>query len=243
MNHNPRIAKSFIALISAAGLGSMAYGWMHSTPWHPYEALALFAITVAASRMNVKIPGLTGNMSVNLPFLLLAAAELNLAEALAIAAVSTAAQCFPKDGTKLKPVRMLFNISLVSCAVALAWQVFHLGAAAQPTWFSGALLLPSAALTLFLMQTMPVSIVIALTDGGPIGAVWAKIARMTFPYYVLSAGMASMVMQARQHVGWQGPLLALPVMYGTYRSYQTYFGREAADQSSLGMTKAAAAGR
>jgi hypothetical protein len=242
MNHKPRFAEPFIALIALAGIASVAYGWMHATTWHPYEALALFAITVAASRMKVKLPGLTGNMSVNLPFLLLAAAELNQVEAIAIAVVSTAVQCFPKDGTKHKIVRVLFNLSLMSSAVALAGQVFHMGAVAHPVWFTGALVLPAAALTLFLMQTAPVATVIALTDGGPVTAIWTKIARMTFPYYVLSAGMASMMMAARQHVGWQVPLLALPVMYGTYRSYQTYFGREAAHQISHGLAKAAAAG-
>jgi hypothetical protein len=243
MNHKPRFAEPFIALISLAGLASVTYGWMHATTWHRYEALALFAITVVASRMKVKLPGLTGNMSVNLPFLLLAAAELNQVEAIAIACVSTAVQCFPKDGTKPKLVRVLFNLSLMSSAVALAGQVFHMGAVAQPAWFTGALVLPAAALTLFLMQTAPVATVIALTDGGPVTAIWTKIARMTFPYYVLSAGMASMMMAARQHVGWQVPLLALPVMYGTYRCYLTYFGGEAADQISYDMAKAAAAGQ
>jgi hypothetical protein len=243
MNHKPRFAEPFIALISLAGVASVAYGWMHATTWHPYEALALFAITVAASRMKVKLPGLTGNMSVNLPFLLLAAADLNQVEAIAIAVVSTAVQCFPKDGSKPKLVRVLFNLGLMSSAVALAAQVFHRGAVAQPIWFTGALVLPAAALTLFLMQTTPVATVIALTDGGPVTAIWTKIARMTFPYYVLSAGMASMMIAARQHVGWQVPLLALPVMYGTYRSYRTYFEPETADQTSHGMTKTAAAGQ
>ena len=242
MNHKPRFAEPFIALIALAGIASVAYGWMHATTWHPYEALALFAITVAASRMKVKLPGLTGNMSVNLPFLLLAAAELNMFEALAIAVVSTAVQCFPKDGARPKLVQVLFNLNLMAVAVTFAGQVFHMGAVAHPGWFTGALVLPAAALTLFLTQSAPLATVIALTDGGPITGIWTKIARMTFPYYVLSAGMASMMMAARQHVSWQVPLLALPVMYGTYRSYQTYFGREAADQTFHGMAKAAAAG-
>jgi len=93
-----------------------------------------------------------------------------------------------------------------------------------------------------LMQTVPVSVVIMLTDGGPFRTIWTKIAQMTFPYYVLSAGMASMVMAARQHVAWDVPLLLLPVMYGIYCSYQMYFGREAAEQRSLSMAKAAGAG-
>lgn len=243
MNHNPRIAQMFIALISLAGLASLGYGWMHAQTWHPWETVVLGAITVAASRMKVKLPGLTGNMSVNLPFLLLAAAELNLFEAVVIAVVSTAVQCVPKDGSKPKLVRVLFNLGLMSCAAALAAQVLRAGAAGQSAWFTGALVLPDAALTLFLMQTVPVAVVIALTDGGTAPAIWAKIAHMTFPYYVLSAGMTSMLMAARQHVGWQLPLLALPVMYATYRSFQSYFGREAAEAQLPSMAKGASAGR
>jgi hypothetical protein len=243
MNHNPRQAKTFIALMTAAGVCSIAYGLTHASPWHPAEALALFAITVAASRMKVKLPGLSGNMSVNLPFLLLAVAELNLVEALAVACASMAVQCLPKDGTKAKPVQMLFNISSMAFAVALGWQVFHHGASGQPAWLAGALLMPLAVACFFLIQTVPVSIIIALTDGGPVRRVWTNIAQMTFPYYVLSAGMAFMVMAARQHVGWQLPLLLLPVMYGTYCSYQMYFGRNAAEPGSISMAKGAAAGR
>ena len=242
MNHKPRFAEPFIALIALAGLASLLYGWMHSTAWHPAEALALFAITVAASRMKVKLPGLSGNMSVNLPFLLLAAAEMNLFEALVIAVVSTAVQCVPKDGSKLKLVGVLFNLGLMSSAVTLTAQVFHMGAVAHPGWFSAAWVLPAAALALFLTQTAPVALVISLTDGGAAFAIWAKIARMTFPYYVLSAGMTSMLMAGQQKVGWQLPLVALPVMYATYHSYQTYFRPDAASQPAANFARAAAAG-
>jgi hypothetical protein len=237
MKHNPQIAKSFITLISIAGLCCLVYAITHAGTWHLYETLALIAITVVASRMNMKLPGLTGNMSVNLPFLMLAAAELNLPEALAVALVSTAVQCVPKDGSKIKYERVLFNLSLMTCAVAAAWQVFRMGTAAQHLWLAGAVLLPFAALTLFLMQTVPVSVIITLTSGGQIGTAWTSIARMTLPYYALSAGMASMMLAARQHVGWHVPLVVLPLMYGIYRSYQTYFGRESAQ--ALSMAKAA----
>jgi len=51
--------------------------------------------------------------------------------------------------------------------------------------------------------------------------------------------MGSMVIAVRQHVGCRFRFLLLPVMYGTYRSYQIYFGWNAAEHSSLGMAKAA----
>ena len=230
MNHNPRKAQAFIALMTTAGLCSTTYSLTHSSTWHVGESLILFAITVAASRMKIKLPGLSGNMSVNLPFLLLAVAELNAIEALAVALVSTAVQCLPKHGGKLKPVQMLFNLSSTAFATTVGWAVFHLGA--NPGWLAGSLLLPLAVAGFFLIQTVPVSVMIALTDEGPAHRVWTNIARMTFPYYVLSAGMAFMVITLRQHVAWQWPVLMLPVMYGTYSSYRMYFDREATSLNS-----------
>src|ERR1035438_4455184 len=242
MSHNPRNATAFIALISAAGLCAVGYGLTQATNWHPWEALTLFAVAVAAARMKVKLPGLTGTMSVNLPFVLLAVARLNLAEALLVACASTMAQCWPKEGAKLKPVQMLFNISSMAIAVTLGSQVFHLGANGQPAWLPGAFLLPLAVSGFFLLQTIPVAIAIALTEAGSAGKIWMSIARSTFPYYVLSAGMASMTMAARQYPVSPTSLLVLLVMYGTYRSFQTYFRREVMASGSLGLAKAATAG-
>src|ERR1039458_10098054 len=88
MSHNPRNATVFIALISAAGFCSVGQGLTQATNWHPWEALTLFAVAVAAARMKVKLPGLSGTMSVNLPFVLLAVAKLNLAEALLVGCAS-----------------------------------------------------------------------------------------------------------------------------------------------------------
>jgi len=39
--------------------------------WHPYLAVTLALAAMATSRMKVTIPGVSGNMSVNLPFLML----------------------------------------------------------------------------------------------------------------------------------------------------------------------------
>src|SRR5271154_4830605 len=144
MSRNPRQANPFIALVSAAGLCSMAYGLTHAHHWHPQEALTLFVIAVAAARMKVKLPGLTGTMSVNLPFVLLAVAELNLVEALLVACASTMVQCWPKAGAKAKPAQMLFNIGSMASAVALGWQLFHHGANGLPAWLPAAFAVPLA---------------------------------------------------------------------------------------------------
>ena len=224
MTHNPRNANAFIAIMIAAGLGSISYGLSQANVWHPYQTLALLAIAAAASRLKIKLPGLSGNMSVNLPFLLIAVAELNLVEALAVSCASATLQSLPKDWTRPKVEQMLFNLASMSLSTMLAWQVFRQGPAGNG-W-----LLPLAAATFFLGQTAPVATVISLTGGGSLKKVWTDMAQLTFPYFVLSAGVASISMAASRQVGWQIPLVALPVMLGVFRSYQMYFRTEAATE-------------
>ena len=233
MSPKPQNARAFIALITAAGVASICFGLAQTNSWHPYQALALCGIAAVASRMKIKLPGLAGNMSVNLPFLLIAVAELNLVEALVVAGVSAAVQCFPSDGRKTRPEQMLFNVSSMAFATALAWWVFQQGAGSA--WF-----VPMATVLFFLGQTVPVSIIISLTTGDTLAKIWTSMARLTFPYFVLSAGVAAMMTSASRQVGWQIPLGALPVMFGVFCSYQTYFLTAIAPEKSAAMSASAA---
>lgn len=192
MSHNPRNATAFVATMTAAGVGSMSYGLSQTNTWHPYQALALFAIATAASRMKIKLPGLTGNMSVNLPFLLIAIAQLSLVEALAVTCASAIVQSFSKNWAVPKLEQMLFNLATMSFATTLAWKAFHAATLAH-AGVASALLVSLAAATLFLGQTVPVATIINLTGGGPLRQVWISMAQLTFPYFVLSAGVASIV--------------------------------------------------
>src|SRR5713101_5508564 len=75
-------AQLFIGLMGLSG--AVVVGWVALTvrTWPHLPFLAMLAIAVPASRLKLKLPGLNGNMSVNLPFILLAAVTLS---ALAIA--------------------------------------------------------------------------------------------------------------------------------------------------------------
>jgi hypothetical protein len=241
MTSQPKVAKLFIGLMALGGLASLSYGLLQLHPLHHFPFLTLLAIALVASRLKVKLPGLNGNMSVNLPFILIAVVELSLFEALLIALASTAAQCFTKDGGRPQAVKTLFNVSTMAVAVGLAALIFQ-GRMPLPTaWVSGALLMVLAGATFFLAQTLPVATIIALTEGGTMPRIWSSIVHLSFPYYVLSAGVASIVTTASQHWGWQIPLLVLTVMYGVYRSYRVYFGQPETSGRPSALAKAAAA--
>jgi MASE9 protein len=237
----PNRAKLFLGALIAAGLATGVYAVVGTHLAHSYQAVALLVMAVIASRLRLRLPGLTGNMSVNVPFILIAMVQLSLGEALLVAMASTLAQCFPKSG-KPKAAQLLFNVSNAALAVGLGTGILR-----QIFTIAGAVIAPKAAAlplavgVFFLAQTVPVATIISLTEGGKLAQIWSNIFHLSFPYYVLSAGVTSIVTAASQHVGWQIPLLVLPVMYGVYRSYAVYFGRSVADMSCQPMAKAASA--
>jgi len=85
------------------------------------------------------------------------------------------------------------------------------------------LLLAAAAATYFIVNTAPVAIVIGLVEKKSALLTWSNVFLWTYPYYLASAGVASMVNGMSHIVGWQTPLLVVPVVYGVYCSYKKYF--------------------
>ena len=191
--------------------------------------------------MKVKLPGIEGNMSVNLPFLLLAVISLSSVEAIWIACVSTTVQCWPKEGGKLKPEQMVFNVSMMAFAASMATVIWNSEWLANASWASRAVTLSATTAAFFLGQTVPVAGIIALTQNTAMRRVWTSIVQMSFPYYVLSAGVTSMLTLVSHQFGWQMALVPFPVMYGIHRSYRLYF-RSAETVPTAPMSKAASAG-
>ncbi len=235
-----RFARLFIGLMAFGG--AIAIGWVSlgARAWPHLPFLAMLAIALPASRLKVKLPHLNSNMSVNLPFILLAAATLSTFEALILATVSVAVQSLPRDGSKIRPAQMIFNLSSMAIAVELASGILHGGIHVPSAWASASELLVLAGTSLLLAQTVPVATIISLTEGGRLFRIWLNIFQMSFPYYVLSTGITSIMTTISRHVGWQAPLLALPVMYAVYRSYQLYLRAGGAQGSTVLRAKAAA---
>jgi hypothetical protein len=239
MNEIPNRAKAFIGVIVLAAAAIMVHAILGMHPWHDYQSLTLLVIAVLASRLKLKLPGLNGNMSVNLPFILVATVQLSLLEALMVSTASIVVQSFPKGGGRPKVVQLLFNVSTTAFAVGMGNWALRQSLASRAPWTSTSLLLSLAAAGFFLAQTFPVATIISLTEGGSVLRLWSNIFHLSFPYYVLSAGMTSLVTTASHHIGWQVPLLVLSVMYGVYRSYRLHFGRAVQAPQNLALAKSA----
>lgn len=241
MNNTRRI-KTFIgAMMVAAGI-TAGYAGFISHARHTYFALAVLALAVATSRMKVKLPGINGNMSVNLPFLLTAVVNLSAAEAVVITCVSTAVQCWPRKNAKFNPQQMAFNLSMMAFASCTASLMFHAQWMRGMHWSSSTLGMVLATTTLFLGQTAPVAGIVAVSEGKAAGQIWWSLAHLSFPYYVVSAGVTSMVQAMSSHLGWGLALAVFPVMYGIHRSYRLYFAAMAETPSPELRVRGASAG-
>jgi len=238
MNNTRRI-QTFIGAMMLAAAGCAGYAGYASHTWHGLFALAVLVLAAATSRMKVKLPGIDGNMSMNLPFLLTAAINLSAAEAVAIGCISTAVQCWPGKNRKFNPQQMAFNLSMMTFAGSLASLMLH------ASWLPGTtktLGLVMATVTLFLGQTGPVAGIVAVSEGKSAGAVWWGLVHLSFPYYVVSAGVTSMVQAISSHLGWGLALAVVPVMYMIHRCYKLYFSRMVEVLRPEVLVKAAAAG-
>src|SRR5215471_16860137 len=117
MNSISPVAKVFVALTVLAGATVLVYGLVHLRPASLLEFFVFLVLALAASWLKVKLPGVNGTMSVNLPFFLMAAVKLSVSEALLIACVGAIAQSF---GRSRRPVQIAFNAATLTNSLALA---------------------------------------------------------------------------------------------------------------------------
>jgi len=232
-------SKAFLAAVVLSGLAVLANAVLHASSVEYGRFVSFVLVACLAGRLQVKLPGLTGKMSVNLPYILVAAATLSMWEAIAIACSSTLAQCLPRGARKFNVVQATFNVCNMALAVGATRLVFgqtsiHNGISAHAVVFS------LATAVFFLVNTVPVAIIIALTERKNPVSIWGNMFQLSFPYFVLSGAIAGLVVATSARIGWEAPLLILPVMLGVFHSYKSYF-RSDTEEAPLPLAKEAAA--
>ena len=115
--------RAFIAMVVVSGIGVLAYSSLHFTSENPFKFFCYLVIALAASRLKVNLPGITGTMSVNFLFLLLGVLELSLAETMVLGCAAVAVQCFDRD--RPVPVQVAFNVCSTALAVAVTFACYR----------------------------------------------------------------------------------------------------------------------
>jgi diguanylate cyclase (GGDEF)-like protein/putative nucleotidyltransferase with HDIG domain len=98
-------------------------------------------------------------------------------------------------------------------------------------------LLVITALIFFVANTVPIAVVISLTEGKPAHKVWADCHFWSFPFYMVGAAVVFAVGFVSKQVGWQTSLLVLPLVYWIYRSYHLYLAKLADEKKQVEIEK------
>jgi diguanylate cyclase (GGDEF)-like protein/putative nucleotidyltransferase with HDIG domain len=214
--------RAFISVVLICGTIVLTYTVLHGKSQNPLKFACYLVIALAASRLKVNLPGITGTMSVNFLFLLLGVIELSFSETMAIGCAAVVVQCFGSE--RPVPLHVVFNVCSTALAVAATFVSYRFvllhGAVNNPST-----LLFVAACVYFISNTLPVATVISLTEGRSLRKIWSECYFWSFPYYLVGAGVAGMMSWLHDFTDWQTSLLTLPVIYLIYRSYRLYLGK------------------
>ena len=125
----------------------------------------------------------------------------------------------------------MFNCGAIPLAIASSLLIYTAPSVALMV-SSPALRLAVAAVGYALANTVPVAIVIGLTETVSMLRTWLEMLQLSFPYLVASAGIAGVVLTLAQGIGWQVPVTVLPIMVGIFLSYRRYFAATAASEAT-----------
>jgi diguanylate cyclase (GGDEF)-like protein/putative nucleotidyltransferase with HDIG domain len=212
----------FISLVVVTGTCVILYGAVNPTSKNIAQFICYLLIAILAARLKVRLPGITGTMSVNFLFILLGILELGFAETLVLGTAAILVQCFYRD--RPSPIQVTFNLCASAFAIGVAYNVYHLEVSGTAVK-AHPLLLGLAAITYFAANTASIAAVIALTERKSIKKIWVECYFWSFPYYLVGAAFAGMIGWFNREFGWETSLLIVPIIYLIYRSYRLYLGK------------------
>ena len=216
-----------LGLVSAAGYAASA-GW---NAGGTSRFLLYLLISIAASRMRVKLPGYLGAMSLNFVFILISLVELDAGKAVIVAFTGALAEGF-WDMPGLSASRLAiagFNSGAAAWAAHWLYR-WQLGRSVDSSALLG---LIGASLAYFILNTAGAACYFALAEKKPLLATWRDCYIWRFPFYLVGAS-AAWAVGTQDHRGlWHDMLLLLPALLVIHRAYVNYLRRLASEKRKV----------
>ncbi len=215
-------ANLYITAIIALGAGLVLrslYLWQSDQPWF---YLGFVLVTLFTSVLKVSLPGITGTISLAYIFVLLSITRFSMSETILLAVASCVAQCLWRPRKRVKIVEVAFSAASMAGTVYLSYWVYYAFGDVKLNQTRLILLLFLATTVYFLLSTYSIATAIGLTAGSRIVAVWKEGYLWSFPYYLVGASVIALVQMFVTRIGIQLPLVAVPILYGIYRSFRLY---------------------
>ena len=191
-------------------------GLLQLSPSDKLRFASFLASAAIVSGLKVRLPGVTGTVSVSFLFVLTAIVDLSYPEALAVGAISILVEGSRYAQSCPRLVQMCFNLSGIAIAIS--------GASLAYSYFLNhtfeLLALTALSLVYYFANTCPVIGLIALGDA-PILKVPAGY-RWLLPYYLAGSSFAWLAGRVPASLQWEIPIVCLPIVYLVHRSYRNY---------------------
>jgi diguanylate cyclase (GGDEF)-like protein/putative nucleotidyltransferase with HDIG domain len=184
---------------------------------------AFLTVAIFSSGAMIDVPSVTGSFSLTFLFVLFGTLELTGPETVLLSALMALGHCWSQS-PRVRPALTIFSAGSAALAAAVAHGVY------RAPWLEAhntdaSVRLVIATLALFLLNSVPSSLIRALERESTFVDEWRSGYMWLLPYYVGGAAAAQLASVANRYVGWQTVLLTGPVMYLIYRSYRIYLQR------------------
>ncbi len=231
----PAKARTYVVTILLAALALLSVAAWKWESKDPLRLIAYLALAAVASTLKVRLPRITGTLSVNFVLLLVALAELSFSETVLMSAIAGAVQVVWKPKHRPALVQVLFSSSCLALSAGLAWIAGKWAVQASGIDLGMMGLLALSTTILYFSNTLMVSAVLSLAQTGATSGVWKNCCFWSFPYYLAGAAAAGLMVMTARTAGWQSSLLVFPLMgllFVSYRIHVTQAGVRQADPSA-----------
>lgn len=220
----PIRAKAYISAVLVAGLAGLVLQLAHFHSSEPFIFWLYFLVTVLTSGLKVRLPAVLATLSVNFLFIMVAVAMFSMPEAMLLAVCGTLVQCLWRPRVRPRTVQVAFSCCSVALAVMASHTVFH-GPLEPILGELHPILLGLAAVCYFMVNTLLVAGVIALTENKPVFQTWYKTYFWMITYHLAAAAVAWLILVLSRQVIWHAAIVLFPMAYFVHRSYRLYLDR------------------
>lgn len=215
----PRNAQLYAEAVIASGGALLVYSLLHAAWDEPARFLVFLAVSLVAAGCKLRLPGMTSTLSIGFVPLLIAAIEFPLGEALLMAALVGAMQCLWKAQNRPTSLQVLFNAACLCLGTALAHGVCA-GLSVRPDTQALVVSVALATLILYGVNTLLVAAVLCLIQGRSLVTIWQLCYFWSFPYYLVGATVAGLLISISRSAGWWAALGLLPLLGLLFVSYR-----------------------
>jgi hypothetical protein len=222
--HMPKIAKAYIALILAIGLATTLFAAISWTSADLTSFAVFFAITVFASTLKVRVPGMTSTMSPNFAFLVIGMVRFSWSK-VAVAALAAGLVQSIWRAKQPRVVQVSFNAATLVLSASASFALSH----AIVTQMRISPAVPVVVLGgcfYTALNTALVSLVVSLVEGQEFSEVCQRCYEAVFPSFfagITVAGLLSGSLLGTK--AWQASATLLPATILGYVYLRGHNGR------------------